>query len=115
MIFISPQTVTSGDVVLKQLQEIGFSGALFVNDNILKSVDLRSRYSSLLEGAISADYVAEESDSFRSFMERYQQKYGRDCAQTNICAGVYDAINLLADAIRSRGEDADGVRVFLAG
>ncbi|MEK6960271.1 MAG: ABC transporter substrate-binding protein [Nanoarchaeota archaeon] len=113
MIFISPQTVTSGDVVLKQLQEIGFSGALFVNDNILKSVDLRSRYSSLLEGAISADYVAEESDSFRSFMERYQQKYGHDCAQTNICAGVYDAINLLADAIRSRGEDADGVRVFL--
>lgn len=113
MIFISPQTVTSGDVVLKQLQEIGFSGALFVNDNILKSADLRTRYSGLLEGATSADYVAEDSDSFRSLMERYRSKYGRDCAHTNICAGVYDAFNLLADAIRARGEDADGVRDYL--
>jgi len=113
MIFISPQTVASGDVVLKQLQGVGFAGALFVNDNILKSTDLRTRYPALLEGATSADYFTEESDSFRSFMYRYNQKYGRDCAQTNICAGVYDAIYLLADAVRARGDHAAGVRDYL--
>ena len=111
-IFLSPQTVTSGDRILKQMGDLNFKPAsIFVNDNILKSTVLLSSYSSLLEGAISAEYVPDFQKS-KSFLERYKLKYG-ECPQPNIGAGVYDAIGFLAEAIKENGYDADKVRDYL--
>ena len=114
LLFISPQTVPSGDVVLKQMQELNFKPPMiFVNDNIIKASDLLSRYAGLLEGAFGGDYSLSRTTELDRVMEKYRQKYGRDCPQTNICAGIYDAVNLLAQAIAAKGEDAAGVRDYL--
>lgn len=113
-LFISPQTVTSGDVILKQMKELGFRPAgLLVNDNILKSKELLSHYPDLLEGAVSGDYVMDHSPQYTSLMETYRTRYGVECPQPNICAGVYDAIHLLAQAIQEKGIDAKEVASFL--
>jgi len=114
MLFISPQTVTSGDIVLKQIKELGLNKtALFVNDNIIKAKDLVSKYADVLEGAIGGDYIMKRDEKTDKILAKYREAYGVDCPQTNICSGVYDAINLLADAIKSKGYDVAGVKSYL--
>ena len=114
MLFVSPQTESSGDIILKQMQELGFGPkALFVNDNVLKMQSLMMRYKTLLQGATSADYVLEDSIAHKAFLGKYRSKYGKECIHTNICAGVYDAVHVLAQAIREKGENPSGIREYL--
>ena len=112
-LFLSPQTVTSADLVLKQLSELEISADLLVNDNVIKMGELLSRYSTTLEGAIGGDYIVEQGPSAEEFKQRYVEAYGSDCPQMNVCLGVYDAIHLLAQGISDSGEDPDAVRAFL--
>jgi len=112
-LFISPQTTVSADMVLKELQELNFKPQLYVNDNVIKAVTLISKYNQTLEGAIGADYVVERTPAFNALLSKYKQKYGSDCAQTNICAGVYDAVKLIAQALREKGESVEDVRAYL--
>ena len=112
-IFISPQTVTSGDRVIKQMIEINFKPKqIFINDNVVKSLTLLQSYKDFLEGAIGGDYVPDLNKS-QEFLQKYKEKYNEDCTQPNVGAAVYDAINLLADAIKEKGYDAEGVREYL--
>lgn len=114
-LFISPQTVTSGDVVLKQMRELTIRPrGLFVNDNILKAKELLSRYPDILEGAQSGDYTMEQAEPYHDLMILYKKTYGVECPQTNICAGVYDAIHLLSKAIKENGEDPIAISQYLS-
>ena len=102
IVFVSPQTVSSGAVVLGEFERQGYQPKLMVNENVLKSSDLLSRYSSLLEGAVSDSYVVADSSSLQSLMQKYKQKYGTDCPIENLCSTVYDNVYLLADAARAQ-------------
>jgi len=111
-IFLSPQTVTTGDMILKQMTDLGFKPKhIFVNDNILKSLTLLSSYKNLLENAISGDYVPNMNKA-SNFLAEYNKKYG-PCPQPNLGASVYDAIKLLAQAIEKNGYDAEKVKNYL--
>ncbi len=114
MLFISPQTVISADIILKQMGDLQFHPkALFVNDNIIKATDIVSRYKETLEGAVSGDYVLPQAPAFQQLMKKYKEKHGAECPQANICAGVYDAVKLLTKAIAERGEDVNAVQQYL--
>ena len=113
-LFVSVQTVTSGELVLTQMEQLKFRPAtLLVNDNILKSSQLIKNHSSL-EGAIGGDYVLSGGDALNVVLAKYKAKYGVDCPQINICAAEYDAIELLAQAIKTNGYSATGVKEYLA-
>lgn len=114
MLFISPQTVISADIILKQMEELRFKpNALFVNDNIVKATNIVARYANLLEGAVSGDYILPKTDQLDAFLQRYKRRYGEECPQVNICAGEYDAIKLLAKAISTNGENTEKIREYL--
>lgn len=115
VVFISVQTVTSGEMVLKQMEQLGFEPqVLFINDNILKAAQLVRDHAELLEGAIGGDYAFEMTGDAREFLERYRRVYGVECPQTNICLAEYDAIRMLAAGLK-RGHTASDVRAALAG
>ncbi|HLC32795.1 MAG TPA: ABC transporter substrate-binding protein [Candidatus Nanoarchaeia archaeon] len=99
LLFVSPQTVTSADMIFKELAELEYRPRLLVNDNVIKAVDLHKRYALLLDGAIGGDYIVEASAKLEKFKAQYRAKYGKDCAQLNICAGVYDAVHMLAQSM----------------
>jgi len=112
-LFISPQTITSGDIVLKQMTELNFNPkTIFVNDNITKSSQLLSAYP-ILEGAIGADFVVGQGEGYDVFMKKFSEKYGSKCPQENICAGVYDAIHLLAKSIAVSGTEQSALANYL--
>ena len=112
-LFLSPQTVTTGDKILKQINEIGFNPKqILINDNIVKSWTLLQTYNKTLEGAIGADYSPDLVKS-EEFLKKYKEKYGIDCPQPNVGASVYDAIYMLKEAISKEGYEADKVRDYL--
>lgn len=114
LLFISPQTVTSADKVLKAMREISFRPTeLIVNENIFRSAELNASYPDLLEGAISNDYRATNNSQAQKVLNAYKTKYGEDCPQKNICVGVYDNVYILAEAIGKVGYDATKVRDYL--
>ncbi len=114
VVFISPQTVTSGEIILSQMEELNFKPAhILVNDNIIKAAQLVSKHASLLEGALGGDYVVASSEKFTELLAKYANAYGEDCPQTNICAAVYDTVYTLADAVRAKGYDAEAVQSYL--
>ncbi len=114
VLFISPQTVTSAELVLKEMQELKYKPkTLFVNDNVLKASALTQKHKDLLEGALSGDYVFTRTEPMNAMLQTYNQTFGSPCAQTNICAGVYDAIEMLASAMKSKGTDAKSVQAYL--
>lgn len=114
VLFISPQTVTSAELILKEMQELTYQPkVLMVNDNILKASALTQKYKDLLEGALSGDYVFTKTEPMNALLQKYNQTFGSPCTQTNICVGVYDAIQMLASAIKSKGTDAKSVQSYL--
>jgi len=113
-IFLSPQTVTTGDIILKQMEELSFQpNIIFINDNILKSWTLLQTHTAFLENSIGTDYVP-NMDKAQEFLKKYKEKYGIDCPQPNVGASIYDAISLLAQAIKEKGNNAEGVRYYLS-
>ena len=73
LLFVSPQTVTSGEVVLSQMEELKFSPArIFVNDNVIKSADLVSKHAKILQGALGGDYVIAQNDKLAAVLQKYK-------------------------------------------
>lgn len=116
LLFISPQTVTSADKVLRQMEELSFRPQiLLVNENIYRSVELAEKYSTTLEGAISVDYILERTSKTERVLDSYEKKYGEKCPQTNICLGVYDNIYMLAEAVEKEGyNNPSKIREYLS-
>jgi branched-chain amino acid transport system substrate-binding protein len=116
VVFISVQTVTTGEMVLKQIGQLNFKPkVLFVNDNILKATSLVKDHAQLLEGAIGGDYVFEVGGKAGEFLAKYRMAYGADCPQINICLAEYDAIQMLAEGLKTKGDSFLQVRRYLTG
>lgn len=114
VVFISPQTVTGGEVILAQMEDLGYYPKhLFVNDNVIKSKDLVTKHPKIMEGAIGGDYIIANNQAINEILAKYKAKYGQDCPQPNLCATVYDSINLLAKAIKESGNNSDKVQAYL--
>jgi branched-chain amino acid transport system substrate-binding protein len=113
-LLVSVQTVTTGEIVLSQMEQLKFTPKMLVNYNILKATALVKNHSALLEGARGGDYALQDSEKLNKVLADYKAKYGVDCPQKNVCAMEYDAIQLLAQALSARGDSAEGVREYLS-
>lgn len=113
VLLISPQTVTSAEIVLKQMGNIDFRPKLLVNDNVTISKDLVMKYKDILEGALGANYVAPNNEKTEEILRKYKDTYGQDCPQPTVCVETYDTINLLAEAIKINGYDVAKIRSYL--
>jgi len=101
-LFISPQTVTSAEIIAKQMTELGFKPkTMLVNDNVIKADNLLSKYPDLFQGAYGADYRIESSKVIEDFKAKYKSRFGEDCKQVNICIAQYDNIKIIAKALSS--------------
>ena len=112
-VLISVQTVTSGEVVLSQMEQLNFKPKMLVNYNILASALVKT-HASLLEGALGGNYSLKASDKLNKVLAEYKAKYGVDCPQKNVCAMEYDSIQFLAQALKAKGSSVSGVKDYLS-
>jgi branched-chain amino acid transport system substrate-binding protein len=114
VIFVSVQTVTSGEVVLKQLEELDIKTKLFLNDNIIIAPQLVSAHSKFLEGSLGAQYVLQSPEVANQALVEYKTKYGVECSQPAVCAAAYDTTNILAKALKETDGSANAVKQYLS-
>ena len=119
VLFISPQTVTSAEIIAKQMTEFGFKPkTILVNDNVSKADSLLSKYSTLFQGAYGADYRIENSKAIEDFKSKYKARFGEDCKQVNICIAEYDNIKIMAKALSATAGsnyDKAEIRAYIKG
>lgn len=106
VLFLAAQTPASGDRILKQMQALGWKPHLIISDTIAGDPVTVSNDSSLLEGAIAAEFVPNENNPvYAKFISDYVAKYGSKPPYENYMVCVYDAVNLLAQGIKQVGYD----------
>lgn len=111
-IFLSPQTETSSEVLLSQIEQLGIKVKMFANDIIFGSNSLVEKHKTLLQGTFGSNYTI-TSNKLNDFLAKYKARYGVDCAHTNGCAIAYDSMYMLANAIKEGGNSAEAVAKYL--
>lgn len=111
-LFIAPQTETSSETVLSQMEQLKFKTNLFVNDIVLQAPKLLAAHTALLEGTMGGNFVI-QSEKLQGVMDAYKARYGTECTHVNACAVAYDSITMLADAMKAKGTSAQAVAEYL--
>jgi branched-chain amino acid transport system substrate-binding protein len=112
-IFVSPQNETTSEVILAQMEQLGFKPKqIFANDVVLNASDTVANHSKMLEGVLGPNYII-QSDRFEEFLDTYVKTYGSEGSHINASVVAYDSIYLLANSIRSVGTDPNKLRDYL--
>ena len=109
-IYLVPQTPQSGEILLKQIKEVGitipkFSNELATTDSLVKS--------GLSEGIIYAEVsFNKDAPASKVFFDKYLVKYKIMDPNTPpiYMASTYDAVNLLKEMIEKYGNDSEAVK-----
>lgn len=109
--FLSTQTDVEGDVILKQMQELGIEGPFLLNDVIGTHVPTLEKYAEYLEGSYTATFaIDEESEEVQSFQQRYLDTYEEEASYLAYMVSFYETVWMLANAIQEVGMDPEALQ-----
>ena len=113
-IFISPQSQQKADLIIRQIKELGIQKQLFGNDVIGSNIGL-ALYQGNAEGLIFAQAQFDKEDPmYREFVAKYKAKYNVDeIPYEGWTAESYDAVKLIAEAIKEVGYDSNKIKEYL--
>lgn len=114
VLFLSPQTESSAEVMLKQITQLNFKSQMFVNDIILGAANTLLNYGTLLENAKGAQYLIGQSKDLDVMLNKYKSQYSAECAHTSACAVAYDTVYMLAEAISKTDGTSERISDYLA-
>jgi branched-chain amino acid transport system substrate-binding protein len=110
--FVNAQTPVKGEVILKQMKELGIEGPFLINDGTGTNVDLLETYADYLEGSYTAA-VDVTSDEAIQMQTQYEEMFGESMNYLAYDSATYDAVWILANAIAEVGNDADAIKAYL--
>ncbi len=112
VVYIVPQTPTPGLALLKQGKENGIK-VPFMTGEVLLDRQVVKENAALLEGLIGVETGVdwEGNPKAKAFAEAHQAKFGTEPG--TFAANAYDAVYLIADAIRAHGLDTEKIRDWL--
>ncbi len=103
-LFIDTQTPAATARILDQLKQLGWKPSLIVDDATSQDAPTVEKYAASLDGAITAEFLPDSNNSrYTAFVQAYQSKYGQPPPYQNYMTATYDAVNLLADGIKTVG------------
>ena len=95
---------------IAQAQQVGLTARFIGGDGVEGLMGMGPRYDGTTVGVL---FHPEMSDSSRAFVQRYRRRYRED--PDSQAALAYDAVRLLAGALRDGRRDREGVRAWLHG
>jgi ABC-type branched-subunit amino acid transport system substrate-binding protein len=88
------------------MQQNGWSPQLILIDTVIADTETVQTYKDLLEGALGAEIGTDPSNpKFAALVENYKARYGVELPYASLGQTEYDAVYLVADAIRAVGYD----------
>ncbi len=113
-VFISPQSPDAVYGLFKQLKESGVNALLAGNDITANTAAFASD-PSLQDGLIySGSAYNYDAPKTKAFAQAYKKAYGTDVPYGLYTAESYDAVYIIAQAIREKGYDADAIANYLS-
>jgi branched-chain amino acid transport system substrate-binding protein len=104
-------------LILRQARELGLKKPLFFQTEAMEDASVLQGAGEAAEGSIYILSAAGEGEVARTFQQAYNARFGRD--PELYAAEGYDAIKLIAEALRNQPPDAivssDRIRDFLIG
>ena len=113
VIYIVPQTVPKGVLLVKEIKEAGvkkqlLTGEVLIGRNVIKenAVDM--------EGLIGVELKFDDkAPKSAALLGKYKQQTGGEAPFPTFIAGAYDIVYLIADAIGKYGYDSEKIRDYL--
>lgn len=103
-LFLDMQAPPTAEVILQQMQEMGWSPRIILSDSPLGDPALISKYSRTLENALGAEVsVNTDNPSYKKFIFDFENKYGHSLDFPAYGQVEYDSIMLLAEGLRKVG------------
>lgn len=111
-IFVNPQTGLKGGLIIKQLRELNWSLPIYGNYafNLLDTANAAGGFA-VLEGIKFIDYPVVNSPRGEELLKRFQSRFGPAQSDYNVAA-TYDALLMLASAIKEKGYNASAIRDY---
>ncbi|MEK7649153.1 MAG: ABC transporter substrate-binding protein [Patescibacteria group bacterium] len=107
-LFISAQTPASGERVLKQLKELGWTVQLFISDAMSGDTELMKRHAAQLEGTLAAEFgVDEQNPKFQHLLDAYKTQYKKDAPFQSYAQTEYDSVYLIVDGLKAVGNNGE--------
>ena len=107
-LFISVQTPAVGELILQQMQDIGWNIPLLVSDVIISDTEVLERNVEVLEGALGAEFGLDPGNPlFLNLVDLYAVSEGVELPFPAYAQTMYDATLMLATAILEVGDDSE--------
>ncbi len=109
-IFLIAQTPSKMDIILKQLSELGWTLPIWGNEVMANDPEVVARHTSLFQkvkSVVSATFMPPNNEKFRSFVERYKQKYGENPKFMDYVGPSADSINVIAHVLKKVKDPTD--------
>lgn len=111
-LFVDPQTPANAERILKQLSDLNWKPSLLVND-VSTDTKLVEGNKTILEGALAAEFGTDLANpKFIRLAQTYKDKYGIDMPFPSYAQTEYDAVFLMADAIRTVGYNGEKIAAW---
>ncbi|MBI4143375.1 ABC transporter substrate-binding protein [Candidatus Woesearchaeota archaeon] len=113
VVYIVPQNIPKGILMIKQLREAGVKKQLLTAEVLLARNILKENAADM-EGMIGVELKFDDkAPKTAALLQKYTQKTGQEAPFPAFMAGAYDIVNLLADAIAKHGYDSEKIRDYL--
>jgi branched-chain amino acid transport system substrate-binding protein len=114
-IFIAANSPDKAGLLLKQIKELKLNIPVFGNEQAGSKATMDISGKEAAEGVIFGEPSFNVEDKLtKAFIDAYDKANGTDGIPYGIwTAESYDAVNILADAIKSAGDNVEGVKSYL--
>lgn len=113
-VLVSVQTPATAARVFAQMNQLGWKPHLLIVDAITGDPKTLTDNKTLLEGAITAEFGVDPGNAkFSGMIASYKAKYGEEPPYQSYAQTLYDAVYLVADAVKSVGYDGTKIANWL--
>ncbi|MEK7063337.1 MAG: penicillin-binding protein activator [Patescibacteria group bacterium] len=113
-LFIIAQTQAAEKLLFAQLQQQAWNTPLLINDVIAGDKEMLAEYAPFLEGALTAEFTVDPTNTkYQKFLAAFVAKYSKEPTLLAYAQTEYDAVYLVADAIREVGYDGTKIAAWL--
>jgi branched-chain amino acid transport system substrate-binding protein len=113
-VFVDTQTPAVAMRVLTQMQQLGWKAPIFVSDILPGDPETVSKNSTILEGALAAEFgVDKQNPKFAAMTASYKAKYGDEPPYQGYAQTEYDSVYLVRDAVMNAGYDGTKIANWL--
>ena len=112
--FVDTQTPAVSERIFKQMQDLKWKPQIIVNDVTGGNPSTVTAYKDLLEGALTAEFIADASNpKFTKLLADYKTKYGADLPYgTSYGTTEYDAVYMVRDALLAVGNNGEKIATW---